>query len=123
MGALDGLRVVERGGGISASYATKLLSDLGAEVVKIESPSGDPIRQWGPWADGEAHDPSRGGGLFRYLNAGKRSILADGGGDVGLLASADVVVESLGPGCLERLVPGGRIETSALVRISDFGQD
>ena len=58
--ALDGLRVVECGGMISAAYAAKLLADLGAEVIKIEPPGGDPARRYGPFPHGhedEAHDP------------------------------------------------------------------
>ncbi|MFO7162571.1 MAG: CoA transferase, partial [Mycolicibacterium hassiacum] len=44
---LSGLRVVEIGTEISAPYCTKLLADLGAEVHKIETPAGDPLRWWG----------------------------------------------------------------------------
>ena len=73
MGALDGLTVVELGGGIPAAYATKLLADLGATVGKAA--------------------PQRGDGLGAYLDAGK--VLLDGPVD------AAVVVEDLGPGGLE----------------------
>ena len=47
--ALEGLRVVEIAGDIAGPYCTKLLVDLGAEVTKIEPPSGDPTRRWGPF--------------------------------------------------------------------------
>ncbi|MGN6336024.1 CoA transferase, partial [Mycobacterium sp.] len=46
-GALAGLRVVEVGTDIAAPYCTKLLLDLGADVYKVESPAGDPLRSWG----------------------------------------------------------------------------
>jgi crotonobetainyl-CoA:carnitine CoA-transferase CaiB-like acyl-CoA transferase len=111
--ALDGLSVVELGGGIAAAYATKLLADLGADVVKLEPPSGDPLRIEG--------------GLWRFLNQGKRSALA--GRDAALVAaSTAVVVEALGPGGLEQAglgldELGARGFRGALVRISDFGQD
>ncbi|MGZ6780119.1 MAG: CoA transferase, partial [Mycobacterium sp.] len=51
-GALAGLRVVEMAGEIGGPYCTKLLADLGAEVTKIEPPSGDPMRDWGPFPGG-----------------------------------------------------------------------
>jgi len=73
VGALDGLTVVELGGGIPAAYATKLLADLGATVGKAAPPRGD--------------------GLGAYLDAGK--VLLDGPAD------AAIVVEDLGPGGLE----------------------
>ena len=67
MAALEGLRVVEIAGDISGPYCTKLLVDLGADVTKIEPPSGDPMRRWGPFPDGILDlDKS---GLFEYLNA------------------------------------------------------
>jgi crotonobetainyl-CoA:carnitine CoA-transferase CaiB-like acyl-CoA transferase len=97
--------VPEVGGEIAAAYATKLLCDLGAEVVKLEPPAGDPLRE----------SP----GLFRYLNRGKRSAFM--GEAAGLIDGADIVVESLGPGRLETDGPGVPTR-GALVRISDFGQ-
>ena len=51
-GALAGVRVVEIAGDIAGPYCTKLLVDLGAEVTKIEPPSGDPLRGWGPFPGG-----------------------------------------------------------------------
>jgi len=59
-GALDGLRVLEVGELVSAPYATKLLADLGADVVKIESPAGDRARQRGP-SPAERHTRRRAG--------------------------------------------------------------
>ena len=74
-GPLAGLRVVELGSEIAGPYCTKLLVDLGADVCKIESPAGDPLRRWGPFAGAE-RDPE-GSGLFEYLNAGKRGATID----------------------------------------------
>ncbi len=129
---LTGLRVVELGGQIAAPYATKLLADLGADVLKVESPSGDPLRSWGPFPN-DVVDAERGGGLFRYLNAAKRTTvvdLDDPNAIEGLLEAivdVDVVVESLGAGVLERHRLGPESlaianPSIALVRVSDFGQ-
>ena len=74
-GPLHGLSVVEIAGDIAGPYCTKLLVDLGAQVTKMEPPSGDPLRQWGPFPGG-VPDPENSG-LFEYLNAGKRGITAD----------------------------------------------
>jgi len=46
-GPLAGLRVVEFGHFIAAPFATRLMADLGAEVIKVEGPEGDPVRAWG----------------------------------------------------------------------------
>ncbi|OBA99452.1 acyl-CoA hydratase [Mycobacteriaceae bacterium 1482268.1] len=124
-GALAGLRVVEIGGQIAAPYCTKLLVDIGAEVVKVEPSSGDPLRSWGP-----------GSGLFEYLNAGKRGLTIDLGTTAGvaqahaLIAHADVLVEDLPAGSTDRLDWG--LDRDALqrinprlvvVRVSDYGQE
>jgi crotonobetainyl-CoA:carnitine CoA-transferase CaiB-like acyl-CoA transferase len=131
--ALDGLRVLELGGEIAAPYATKLLCELGADVCKVEPPGGDPLRGWRPLAVDTQPDLDRGGGLFRYLNGGKRSVVLDletGEGAAWLraaVAGADLVVESLGAGELEWLGLGpadlhAANPRVAVVRISDYGQ-
>ena len=131
--ALDGLRVLELGGEIAAPYATKLLCELGADVCKVEPPDGDPLRTWRPVASMPRPDPDRGGGLFRYLNGGKRSAVVDletPDGARWLLdaaVGADLIIESLGAGALEAigLAPGVLHAANprvALVRISDYGQ-
>lgn len=126
------MRVVELGCGLAASYATKLLGLLGADVVKVEPVAGDPERGRGPFA-GDVVDRDRGGGLFRYLNADKRSVLLDPerADDVttlrSLVSGTDLLVESLGPGGLEALGLGPSSfgianPHLAVVRISPFGQ-
>jgi len=75
-GALGHLRILEIGDGVSAAYATKLLADLGADVVKIETPGrGDVTRRRGPFP-GDVPHPEKSG-LFLYLNANKRGITLD----------------------------------------------
>ncbi|BDE15936.1 MULTISPECIES: CaiB/BaiF CoA transferase family protein [Mycobacterium] len=122
-GPLAGLHVVEIATEISGPYATKLFVDLGAEVVKIEPPQGDPLRRWGPFRDG-VPDPQRSG-LFEYLNTGKRFAGLDEAG--ALIASAQVLVENLPPGTLAGWGLGAgelaRLNPNlVLVSISAFGQ-
>jgi two-component sensor histidine kinase len=100
--ALEGIRVLEVGHLVGAAYATKLLADLGADVVKIEPPGiGDAARRRGPFPHGEAH-PERSG-LFLYLNANKRGITLDLTRPAGraafdrLVADADLLVHNVHP--------------------------
>ncbi|MGH2586107.1 MAG: CaiB/BaiF CoA transferase family protein, partial [Dehalococcoidia bacterium] len=98
--ALDGLRVVECGGMVSAPYAAKLMADLGASVTKVEPPEGDPARQRGPFPPGPEGDPEASG-LFLYLNANKRGITLDLRQEndraalLALLDQADVFIHNL----------------------------
>ncbi|WP_442008528.1 CaiB/BaiF CoA transferase family protein [Mycobacterium sp. 2YAF39] len=130
MAALEGLRVVEIAGDIAGPYCTKLLVDLGADVTKIEPPSGDPLRFWGPFPGGTP-DPNKSG-LFEYLNAGKRGATVDLESDVEaageLITQADLLVDGLRPGMLDRLGLGKDALAAlnpnlVVVRISDFGQN
>ena len=100
--ALEGLRVLEVGHLVGAAYATKLLADLGADVVKIEPPgSGDAARRRGPYPGGEPH-PEKSG-LFLYLNANKRGVTLDLTRHAGrtaferLVATADLLVHNVHP--------------------------
>ncbi|OBI97861.1 acyl-CoA hydratase [Mycobacterium alsense] len=133
-GPLAGLRVVELGGEIAAPYCTKLLVDLGADVCKVEPPTGDPLRRWGPFPS-ETPDPVRSG-LFEYLNAGKRGTAVDLAHESGvaalreMISQADVLVEDLPAGASQRFQWGldaealGRINPNlVVVRISSFGQE
>ena len=75
MQGLEGVRVLELGHMVSAAYTTKLLSDLGADVVKVEEPQGDHARQRGPFPGGSPHREKSG--LFLALNTNKRSVTLD----------------------------------------------
>ncbi len=68
---LDGVRVVDLTSTLSGPYGTLLLGDLGAEVVKVEPPAGDPVRDIGP-----RHSPDMGA-IFLNLNRNKRSVVLD----------------------------------------------
>jgi crotonobetainyl-CoA:carnitine CoA-transferase CaiB-like acyl-CoA transferase len=103
-GALDGLLIADFGRVLAAPYATMLLADFGAEVVKVERPGlGDDTRAWGPpWSDGQAT-------YFQGVNRNKQSVTADLTTEQGRAAArdlaqrADVVVENFRPGVMDRL--------------------
>ena len=67
---LDGLRVLDYGQYVASPFATMLLADLGADVIKVEPPSGDEWRRYDPFEDGESR-------YFYALNRGKRSVALD----------------------------------------------
>lgn len=104
---LAGLRVLEVGQIAAGPFAGMLLADLGADVVKVEPPSGDGLRQWPPLTangDGEAFSEN-----FASINRNKRSVAADlkDAADLErvrrLAARADVLIENSRPGALARL--------------------
>ncbi|WP_053751155.1 CaiB/BaiF CoA transferase family protein [Streptomyces sp. MMG1533] len=104
-GALDGLRIADFSRVLAGPYATMLLADLGADVVKVERPGiGDDTRAWHPPAD-------HAGTSTYYLgvNRNKRSVVLDLTTDAGveqaraLVAESDVLVENFRPGTMERL--------------------
>ncbi|MEO8540670.1 MAG: CoA transferase, partial [bacterium] len=74
-GPLAGLTIVDLTEYIAGPYATKLLADFGADVIKIEPPGGDSARRVGPFPDGESH-PEKSGTFF-FFNTNKRSIVLD----------------------------------------------
>ncbi len=100
-GPLAGLRVIEIGRYIAAPYAAKLLADMGADVVKIESPAGDPMRGW-EGAQGKSPQ-------FAAYNRNKSSVVLDLKSDDGvmtlrsLIKGADIVIENFRPGVAERM--------------------
>lgn len=100
---LKGIRVVEMGQYIPAPFAGLQLADLGAEVVKIEPPAGDPMRHLGQPAEGGVSP------AYAALNDGKRIVRADLKSPEGqalaqaLVASTDVLLESFRPSVLARL--------------------
>ncbi|HEY8439135.1 MAG TPA: CoA transferase, partial [Candidatus Limnocylindrales bacterium] len=108
-GALAGLRVVDCSTVLAGPYATMLLGDLGADVIKVEPPDGDATRGWGPPWVGDAGDGTRTAAYYLAVNRNKRSIRLDLRGEAGrsilrrLVAGADVLVENFRPGALARL--------------------
>ncbi|WP_182375992.1 CoA transferase [Nocardioides sp. WS12] len=106
MRPLEGVRVVELAHVAAGPFTGMLLADLGADVVKVEPPSGDQMRAWPPFADDGVETFSHN---FASVNRNKRSVVADlkDPADVvrvrALVAAADVVVENYRPGVLDRL--------------------
>jgi crotonobetainyl-CoA:carnitine CoA-transferase CaiB-like acyl-CoA transferase len=94
-GLFSGLRVLDLSVGIAGAYATKLLADQGADVLKVEDPAApDPLRR--QTACGAAIPAGEDSALFRFLNAGKRSAAFPGSPEAlaALAAEADVLLES-----------------------------
>ena len=103
-GALHGIRVADFSRVLAGPYASMMLADLGADVVKIESPTGDDTRAWLP-----PTDESGGSTYFASVNRNKRSIVCDLRSPEGFAAAhhfastADVVLENFRPGTMTRL--------------------
>ncbi len=124
-GPLVGLKIVEIGHYIAAPFCTRILADLGAEVIKVEPPGGDPVRGWGAAKNGHSvwfsiHGRNK---LSVELDLKQRRDVA-----LRLIARADVLVENLRAGQLERLGLGPEALHAVnprlvLARISGYGQD
>ncbi len=99
MRGLEGVRVLELGEMVSAAYASKLIGDLGAEVIKVEEPGGDPARQRGPFPDDRV-DPEKSG-TFLALNTNKRGLSLDLVRDAAalrqLVAETDILIHNYPP--------------------------
>jgi crotonobetainyl-CoA:carnitine CoA-transferase CaiB-like acyl-CoA transferase len=128
-GALAGLKVVDLTRVLGGPYCTMILSDHGADVIKVEPPQGDEVRDWGPpFHEGDAS-------YFIGVNRNKRAMAVDLRKSEGqaiilkLLADADVLIENFKPGDMERWGLGYHDQLSKRFprlihcRISGFGGD
>ncbi|QNQ63829.1 CoA transferase [Brucella sp. 6810] len=126
-GPLSGIKVLDLSRVLAGPYCTALLADLGAEIIKLEPPTGDDYRHVGPFKEGES-------ALFTLNNRGKKSIALDlkKSTDLelaqALAARVDVVVENFRPGVATRLGLGAEALRKASPRliycsISGFGQE
>ncbi|MEK6420345.1 MAG: CaiB/BaiF CoA-transferase family protein [Burkholderia gladioli] len=126
-GPLQGIRVIEIGTLIAAPFAARLMAEFGAEVIKIEAPeTGDPLRKWRKLHEGTS--------LWWYLQSrNKKSVCVNLKSPEGveivrkLASEADVVIENLRPGALEKLGLGWDALHAlnpklTMVRISGYGQ-
>ncbi|UYO39785.1 CoA transferase [Rhodopseudomonas palustris] len=127
-GAIAGLRVIDLTRVLGGPYCTQILADHGANVIKVEPPAGDEVRDWGP----PFHDEDAA--YFLGVNRNKRSIGLDlaspGGREVLLkmLEDADVLIENFKPGTLDKWGLSNEVireKFPRLVhcRISGFGAD
>ncbi len=130
---LAGVRVLDLSRVLAGPWATQLLADLGAEVIKVEKPgSGDDTRHWGPpWLE---HDGQKVAAYFLAANRGKRSVAIDFGTEEGaalvrrMAADADVVVENFKVGGLKKFgLDAGSLRAAnprlIYASITAFGQD
>jgi alpha-methylacyl-CoA racemase len=101
---LTGTRVLDLSQFLPGPFATQMLSDMGADVVKVEPPNGDPMRTLNPVTNARGPAPFHG-----VINAGKRIVVINLKSEDGkaaleeLVRSADVLLESYRPGALEKL--------------------
>jgi len=125
-GPLDGIRVLDFTNMLSGPYCTRLLADLGAEVIKIEPPVGDHNRSRRPVRDGHSS-------FFGHLNCGKKSVVLDMKSAAGreaaiaLSKKCDIIVENWRPGVADRLGVGYKTVSAfnpkiIYCSISGFGQ-
>ena len=126
-GPLDGVKVLDLTRVLAGPYATMVMSDLGAEVIKVERPEGgDMARGTGPFVDGQSS-------YFMSINRGKKSVILDlkDEGDkqtfLELLDHFDVLVENFVPGVMKRLgldyeVLSERYPRLIYAAVSGFGQ-
>jgi crotonobetainyl-CoA:carnitine CoA-transferase CaiB-like acyl-CoA transferase len=100
--SLTGLRIVDLSRVLSGPYCTQILADHGADVIKVEPPTGDETRTWGPPFEGDT------AAYYLGINRNKRGVSLDLSGDDGrrslrrLLENADVLVENFKCGTMER---------------------
>lgn len=124
---LEGVRVLDLSQYLPGPFATQILSDLGAEVIKIEPPAGDPMRGF-ILRDADGVSP-----LYKQVNSGKSILCLDLKTDQGhevlarLVESADVLLESFRPGVMDRLGFGreqlGKLNPRLIhCALSGFGQ-
>lgn len=106
MQPLNGIRVLDLSRVLAGPYCTMTLGDLGADVIKVESPDGDETRGWGPPFTGKARGESA---YYLCINRNKRSIVVDFKTEEGLtllhelIKRSDVLVENFRPGTLARV--------------------
>jgi len=123
---LSGLRVLEIGHFVAAPFAARLLGDLGADVIKIEAPDGDPARQWGEQLDGQSlwwsmHGRNKRSMTLNLKHPRARELV------LALVAQCDAVIENFRPGHLAKIGLGPEALRQArsdlvIAQISGFGQ-
>jgi formyl-CoA transferase len=132
-GALAGLKVIDLTRVLGGPYCTMVLSDHGAEVIKVEPPQGDEVRDWGPPFHAHA-EGGRDASYFIGVNRNKKSLALDLAQDearavlLRLLDGADVLIENFKPGTMEKWGLGHetlsrRFPRLIHCRVSGFGAE
>ncbi|ACL57727.1 CaiB/BaiF CoA transferase family protein [Methylobacterium nodulans] len=127
-GPLTGLRVLELGHFVAAPFGSRLLADLGADVIKIEAPGGDPVRQWGrqvegagaPWSS--MHQRNKRSLVLNLKDPRAIEIV------LRIVGTCDALIENFRPGQLARMgLDRERLEAArpglVVAQISGYGQD
>lgn len=126
-GPLAGVRVLEIGHFIAAPFAARLLGDLGADIIKIEPPGGDPVRQWGEQVDGRSpwwsmHGRNKRSVSINLKHEKGRELILE------LVQHCDILIENFRPGHLAHLGMSAEKLRSVnpkliIAQISGYGQD
>jgi crotonobetainyl-CoA:carnitine CoA-transferase CaiB-like acyl-CoA transferase len=123
-GPLDGIRVLDLTRMVAGNMLSLQLADFGADVIKVEPPSGDPLRDWRDGGDAlhwKTYARNKRSIVVNFRHAGARAVL------LRLAATADVFMEGFRPGTLEEMETGPELLRKAnpglvVVRVSGFGQ-
>ncbi|MEZ5818709.1 MAG: CoA transferase [Hyphomicrobiaceae bacterium] len=125
-GPLEGVRVLELGHFIAAPFCTRVLGDLGAEIIKIEPPGGDPVRTWGAQIDGNSvwwsvHGRNKKSVVVDMKQTHARDVILK------IVAKCDAVVENFRPGYLNKIGLDDEALRAArpglvIAHVSGFGQ-
>ena len=127
-GPLTGLRVIELGHFVAAPFCTRLLGDLGAEIIKVEPPTGDPVRQWGKRVEGAGapwwsmHARNKRCIAVNLKNPEATALV------LRLVAKCDALVENFRPGQLAKMgLTREKLDTARpgliVAQVSGYGQD
>ena len=121
MHGLRDLRVIDFTSEIAGPYCTKLLADAGADVIKVETSEGDPLRRWSASGADLGDDD---GAFFCFLNQSKRSVVGQpGDAEIqSLIQGADLVVEDLEPGLLDVAALSEQLPGLVILSISPYGR-
>jgi crotonobetainyl-CoA:carnitine CoA-transferase CaiB-like acyl-CoA transferase len=113
------IRVIDLSTGIAGAYATKLFADAGADVIKVETATGDPLRTWSASGADLAGDD---GALFQFLHLGKRAVIPGATGLETLISGADLLVDSAVPPAIDVASLRQRYPSLVVLSITPFGR-
>jgi crotonobetainyl-CoA:carnitine CoA-transferase CaiB-like acyl-CoA transferase len=124
MELLTDLQVVDCSSGIAGGYCAKLLTGAGADVIKVESPEGDPLRRWTSTTYWNGTPDGGDGALFQFLHFGHRSIVATSLDEIAdLLAGADILITDAQGLATDPAALHERFPQLVVVSITPYGLD